>query len=102
MDGSTQLIEVDPATTCSDLCKLIKEKLGMKNIFGFSIYVAALEQVRSNSAQFWALRNFNWHETAATDLEEQHHQAESQNQGKTRYIKLPAEKSMQMFDYYIV
>jgi len=45
MDGATKLFEVDPATTCAELCKQIKEKLGIKNIFGFSIYVSALEQV---------------------------------------------------------
>lgn len=45
MDGSTREFEVDPATTCAELCRLIKEKLGVKNIFGFSMYVASLEQV---------------------------------------------------------
>ena len=48
MDGSTREFEVDPATTCAELCRLIKEKLGVKNIFGFSMYVASLEQVLLN------------------------------------------------------
>ncbi|XP_074634080.1 myosin-VIIa-like isoform X1 [Acropora palmata] len=45
MDGSTKLFQVDPATTCAELCQLIKLSLGIKSIFGFSIYVASLEQV---------------------------------------------------------
>lgn len=45
MDGSIKKLEVDPATTCKELCKLIKKEIGMKSIFGFSIYIAALEQV---------------------------------------------------------
>ena len=45
MDGSIKKFEVDPATTCKELCKLIKKEFGMKSIFGFSIYIAALEQV---------------------------------------------------------
>ena len=49
MDGATKSFEVDPATTCGELCKTIKEKLGLKNVFGFSIYVASLEQVSSSS-----------------------------------------------------
>lgn len=49
MDGSTKSFEVDPAITCGELCQLIKEKLGLRNVFGFSIYVASLEQVSSSS-----------------------------------------------------
>ena len=45
MDGSIKKLEVDPATTCKELCKLIKKEIGMKSIFGFSIYIAALGQV---------------------------------------------------------
>lgn len=45
MDGSTKSFEVNSATTCAELCQQIKEKLGLKNIFGFSIYVSALGQV---------------------------------------------------------
>ena len=46
MDGSVKTFAVDSATTCAELCQLVKEKMGMKSIFGFSIYVTALEQVR--------------------------------------------------------
>ena len=49
MDGSTKSFEVDHGTTCGELCQMIKEKLGLKNVFGFSIYVASLEQVSSSS-----------------------------------------------------
>lgn len=45
MDGSAKTFAVDSAITCAELCQLVKEKMGMKSIFGFSIYVTALEQV---------------------------------------------------------
>ena len=63
MDGTTKLFEVDPATTCAELCKQIKETLGVKNLFGFSIYVSALEQVSSVCSCFLALTIFTHHDT---------------------------------------
>jgi len=45
MDGSTKTFEVDPAITCVELCLLIKNKLGLRDIFGFSIFIEALTQV---------------------------------------------------------
>lgn len=46
MDGTRKVFEVDPATTCAELCQLIKEELGLKDIFGFSVFIEALNQVR--------------------------------------------------------
>lgn len=45
MDGTRKVFEVDPATTCAELCQLIKEELGLKDIFGFSVFIEALNQV---------------------------------------------------------
>ncbi|XP_078379190.1 myosin-VIIa-like isoform X1 [Oculina patagonica] len=45
MDGTTKTFEVDPAVTCAELCQLIKNKLGLRDIFGFSIFIEALNQV---------------------------------------------------------
>jgi len=45
MDGSTKTFEVDPAVTCAELCQLIKNELGLRDIFGFSIFIEALTQV---------------------------------------------------------
>ena len=45
MDGTTKTFEVDPATTCAELCQLIKKELRLKDIFGFSIFIEALNQV---------------------------------------------------------
>jgi len=45
MDGSTKTFEVDPAITCAELCQLIQNRLGLKDIFGFSIFIKALTQV---------------------------------------------------------
>ena len=46
MDGSTKTFEVDPSVTCAELCQLIKSELGLRDIFGFSIFIEALTQVR--------------------------------------------------------
>lgn len=45
MDGSTKTFQVDPAVTCAELCQLIKNELGLRDIFGFSIFIEALTQV---------------------------------------------------------
>lgn len=45
MDGSSKTFEVDPAVTCAELCQLIKNELGLRDIFGFSIFIEALTQV---------------------------------------------------------
>ena len=45
MDKVTKSFAIDPATTCQELCQAIKERIGMKNMFGFSIFIAALDQV---------------------------------------------------------
>lgn len=46
MNGSTKTFEVDPAATCAELCQLIQNELGLRDIFGFSIFIEALNQVR--------------------------------------------------------
>ena len=53
MDGSTKTFEVDPAVTCAELCQLIKNELGLRDIFGFSIFIEALTQVRLIHNQFF-------------------------------------------------
>lgn len=45
MDGSSKTFEVDPAVTCAELCQLIKNELGLRDMFGFSIFIEALSQV---------------------------------------------------------
>lgn len=45
MDGARKTFEVDPATTCAELCQLIKNELGLKDVFGFSVFIEALSQV---------------------------------------------------------
>ncbi|EDO25457.1 predicted protein, partial [Nematostella vectensis] len=45
MDGATLDCEVDANSTFKELCESIREKLGLKSIYGFSIYIAAVDQV---------------------------------------------------------
>lgn len=43
MDGLMREFEVDLVMICVEFCWLIKEKFGVKNIFGFLMYVVLLE-----------------------------------------------------------
>ena len=52
MDGSKYHLEVDSAVTCKEMCLEIKEKVGLEDEFGFSIWIASLEQVRWKSSTF--------------------------------------------------
>ncbi|XP_048588923.1 unconventional myosin-VIIa isoform X2 [Nematostella vectensis] len=45
MDGATLDCEVDANSTFKELCESIREKLGLKSIYGFSIYIAAVDQI---------------------------------------------------------
>lgn len=45
MDGSKYGLEVDSAVTCRDMCLEIKDKVGLEDEFGFSIWIASLEHI---------------------------------------------------------
>lgn len=46
MDSVTYECEVDSTTTCEELLNDLKTKLGMKSIFGFSVFARQFDQVR--------------------------------------------------------
>lgn len=47
MDGSVKTLCADSATTASELCKQLAEKVGLTNSFGFSLYIALFDKVSS-------------------------------------------------------
>ncbi|PIO72979.1 myTH4 domain protein [Teladorsagia circumcincta] len=47
MDGSVKTMSADSATTAAEVCSALAEKIGLRERFGFSLYIALFDKVSS-------------------------------------------------------
>ena len=48
MDGNTKTFVVDSTSMVGELVRLVADKMSVKDVFGFSLYVALFEKVKGS------------------------------------------------------
>ena len=49
MDGTIKTLEADSATTAKEMCSQLSDEMGIKDQFGFSLYIALFDKVKKNN-----------------------------------------------------
>lgn len=45
MDGRTVRVELESASTSAEVCQVVAAKIGLKDTYGFSLYISFQEKV---------------------------------------------------------
>lgn len=57
MDGTTKTLLADSATTASELCNALADKISLRDRFGFSLYIALFDKVKTRAGGAHSVRS---------------------------------------------
>ncbi len=83
-DGRTETLEADSSSTAAELCSKLANKVGLKDQFGFSLYICIYDKVGLTPLFTWC-DNFTFNFTffsrsvSKHEVREQHYISKSEN-----------------------